>query len=564
MRAQLPELQEDYEKNIITLAELEDQYSSEKSNEQNSELLLKMARVAFQVGYHQKCANYFMEINSNGLMEMGDFRILSISLFVDKRFALSKEIWEIYQSKLNKEQQLVFQELWQQVRNENTHLPLDSNNTLSGMYLGLNAAENGQSVVVKDRETFITQGICNGKFLQINAAQLPIDGKEIGSACLLTSDNSYIISARENGGNFNLYRYAKTKNGNKWKKPTKLNAGNNSANNVFPYFYKNKLYFTSDRPGGSGGFDIYFADLEKKGLKNIENIGSTINTSQNEIYPNWSNGTFHFSSNGHFGLGGYDVYSSNSSFNQLKHLPAPINSSLNEWNVVVQGDEDLLVLKDYANGARILHFSAKTEATDVGKTVKGVVLDYLDYPIKHNAVYAYQSPDNGVYTMSKEDGTFTFNDLKGSFLILETRNLNYASVIDTILFEESKGEYESILKFSNSPAIVKNSATTEINTAEEPSKSEVNSSDVDEEQRNDDIYSQSREYIAVIGGANNFDAANELFKEWSKKFKNLRIYHFPEKSLYRVGIPLTQDRTSSLPLYYDYKKTKADIWLLAP
>jgi outer membrane protein OmpA-like peptidoglycan-associated protein len=73
------------------------------------------------------------------------------------------------------------------------------------------------------------------------------------------------------------------------------------------------LYFTSDKPGGFGGADIYRAEIDENGKYiNIKNLGPTINTAYDEDAPQiHSDGkTLFFSSKGHKGLGGYDIYSS--------------------------------------------------------------------------------------------------------------------------------------------------------------------------------------------------------------------------------------------------------------
>ncbi|MBS0000497.1 MAG: OmpA family protein, partial [Cyclobacteriaceae bacterium] len=72
------------------------------------------------------------------------------------------------------------------------------------------------------------------------------------------------------------------------------------------------LYFTSDKPGGFGGADIYRAEIDESGkYGNVTNLGSTINTEYDEDAPQiHSDGkTLFFSSKGHKGLGGFDVYS---------------------------------------------------------------------------------------------------------------------------------------------------------------------------------------------------------------------------------------------------------------
>ena len=69
------------------------------------------------------------------------------------------------------------------------------------------------------------------------------------------------------------------------------------------------LYFASDAPGGEGGKDIWFAELDGDNWVNAQPLGVGINTSADEMYPYiHEDGTLYFSSNGHPGYGGLDIY----------------------------------------------------------------------------------------------------------------------------------------------------------------------------------------------------------------------------------------------------------------
>jgi len=72
----------------------------------------------------------------------------------------------------------------------------------------------------------------------------------------------------------------------------------------------NIMYFSSNRPGGLGGYDIY-ASYFKEGMWTYpDNLGATINTQGNEITPSFDGDDLYFSSDYHFGLGGYDLFKS--------------------------------------------------------------------------------------------------------------------------------------------------------------------------------------------------------------------------------------------------------------
>ena len=69
------------------------------------------------------------------------------------------------------------------------------------------------------------------------------------------------------------------------------------------------LYFSSDMPGGYGGKDIWRVPVSNSGFGAVENLGDAINTPGNEMFPTIKdNGNLYFSSDGHPGMGGLDLY----------------------------------------------------------------------------------------------------------------------------------------------------------------------------------------------------------------------------------------------------------------
>lgn len=98
-------------------------------------------------------------------------------------------------------------------------------------------------------------------------------------------------------------------------------------------FGKKVLYFTSDRPGGEGGFDIYYADINGDELGTPVNLGPIINTKDDEISPFFQDGTLYYSTNGKPGLGGHDVFFSSwngASWSAPENMGFQYNSSYDD------------------------------------------------------------------------------------------------------------------------------------------------------------------------------------------------------------------------------------------
>lgn len=104
---------------------------------------------------------------------------------------------------------------------------------------------------------------------------------------------------------------------------------------------KSSIYFSSNRPGGYGGMDIYVAYQNEKGNWALpQNLGPSINTSGDEMFPfiHFDNTTLYFTSNGWKSIGGSDIYVSKkigTEYSEPVNLGFPINTIDNESGLVV-------------------------------------------------------------------------------------------------------------------------------------------------------------------------------------------------------------------------------------
>lgn len=102
--------------------------------------------------------------------------------------------------------------------------------------------------------------------------------------------------------------------GEKWTQPVALGGNINSKDQEMDMTISSDgktIYFSSDRPGGLGGYDIWKSTLDKDGEWGpAENLGDLVNTKYNEISPSLARGgrTLYFSSEGHNTMGGYDIF----------------------------------------------------------------------------------------------------------------------------------------------------------------------------------------------------------------------------------------------------------------
>ena len=104
----------------------------------------------------------------------------------------------------------------------------------------------------------------------------------------------------------------------------------------------NILVFSSDMPGGFGGTDLYMCTKENDSWSSPVNLGETINTPEDEVFPFLANDTtLFFSSKGHMGYGGLDIYKSvltGTGWSTPQNLRHPINSSYDDFGIAVTSD----------------------------------------------------------------------------------------------------------------------------------------------------------------------------------------------------------------------------------
>lgn len=131
-----------------------------------------------------------------------------------------------------------------------------------------------------------------------------------------------------------------------WEEPKLLDFINPAYNYIHPSLSidAKTLYFSSDMPGGKGGYDIWYSQYSNGKWSLPKNMGVEINTKADEMHPFiHANGTLYFSSTGHVGYGGFDLFYSKPTGNgidwiQAANIGKPINSSFDEKSICFSED----------------------------------------------------------------------------------------------------------------------------------------------------------------------------------------------------------------------------------
>lgn len=126
-----------------------------------------------------------------------------------------------------------------------------------------------------------------------------------------------------------------------WKTPEGLSINNKDYSLGHPSLSSDGryLYFSSNLPGSLGGTDIFVSEWVNGAWGTPKNLGNTMNTEGNEMFPFiYQDSILYFASDGHAGLGGLDIYRISLHTSQLKNLGYPVNTSKDDFGLVVQDD----------------------------------------------------------------------------------------------------------------------------------------------------------------------------------------------------------------------------------
>lgn len=140
--------------------------------------------------------------------------------------------------------------------------------------------------------------------------------------------------------------YSTKKDGGEWTTPVLLGPSINApgSNNQQPHLTADgrHLYFSSNRSGGKGGYDLWVAAMENGQPGNAQNLGPVINTADDEQAPFYhaASGSLIFSTNGRIGMGGYDFFQSKGTIGKWSepvNLGYPVNSIKDDIYMYTRG-----------------------------------------------------------------------------------------------------------------------------------------------------------------------------------------------------------------------------------
>ncbi|MDH6316597.1 peptidoglycan-associated lipoprotein [Parabacteroides sp. PF5-5] len=170
------------------------------------------------------------------------------------------------------------------------------------------------------------------------------------------------------------------------------------------------LYFVSDAVGGYGGKDIFRARIFGNGFGPMENLGPQINTPGDEMFPYVRDSTtLYFSSNGHPGMGGLDIFKAtqDSTGNwHVENMKAPINSMGDDFGITFASRREKGFFSSNRNDARGNDHLYSFELPVITVFIEGIVFDVDEYPIENASIQIVGRDGLNKKAIAKKDGTY--------------------------------------------------------------------------------------------------------------------------------------------------------------
>ncbi len=211
------------------------------------------------------------------------------------------------------------------------------------------------------------------------------------------------------------------------------------------------LYFVSDMPGGQGGQDLWRIRLTTSGLGEMENLGETINTAGNECFPTFRpNGDLYFSSDGHVGLGGLDVYVARQNTGgqwDIEHPGFPLNSNGDDFGLTFEGPYNRGFFSSNRGDARGWDHIYSFEYPEIVQSIKGWVYEQDGYELPAAQVYMVGNDGTNLRLSVLADGSFRQVVKPGVEYVMLATCKGYLNHKEELVVKPSEASHEYVLQF---------------------------------------------------------------------------------------------------------------------
>jgi hypothetical protein len=243
-----------------------------------------------------------------------------------------------------------------------------------------------------------------------------------GVCCLTPDGKAMFLTLCKTDPNYPRYATIVVSNRSDaaWSKPTELVLSKDTLSSyAHPAVSPDGqwLYFVSDMPGGIGGLDIWRCRLlSNSEVGSLENLREPVNTAGDEMFPTFRpNGDFYFSSDGHPGLGGLDIFIARGYGGTeeqehkitIEHPGFPLNSQGDDFGMTFEGRLNSGFFSSNRGDTRGFDHLYSFFNPEIVQTVKGWVYEQDGYELPAAQVYMVGNDGTNIKLSVRGDGSFT-------------------------------------------------------------------------------------------------------------------------------------------------------------
>lgn len=323
---------------------------------------------------------------------------------------------------------------------------------------------------LKHNDIFMSRKDENGKWLKPEAIEGVNTDFDEGTPSFSASGTTmfYTYCPQDEEVSKPALIYKSTRTGGSWSKGTAFPITRDTVSSyAHPAISPSGeyLYFVSDMPGGYGGKDIWRAYLVGDAIEYYENLGPSINTAGDEMFPYMrTDSTLYFSSDGHPGLGGLDIFKAN--YNKkteswdIENMGSPINSQSDDFGITFEKDAEKGFFSSNRNDGRGSDHIYAFEYPIVKVTLEGFVVDKDDEFVPNATIRVVGNDGRNEKFQGRQDGTYRLQVDRGiNYVLLASAEgyLNSKMDLRTIDIEKDSLYYVDFVLYSiHKPSVLEN------------------------------------------------------------------------------------------------------------
>lgn len=288
----------------------------------------------------------------------------------------------------------------------------------------------------------------SGKWEEVEVIEGAVNSDEDEGVVSFSADGKTMYLTRCLGNMPAGQIYQSSRSGGEWTEPTLIQLFADTTVTVgHPAISPDgsKLYFVSDADGGQGGKDIWVAVNEGGQWTVLENLGAAINTSGNEMFPYVrQDGALFFSSDGHEGFGGLDIYKAEQDSAGVWHVEnmySPINSVGDDFGITFSADNSMGYFSSSRGQRKPIDKIYRFELPELVYAIEGTAYDDKGEALGETTIRLVGDNGDNVKMRTKKDGTYRVNlSLNTKYVMLASHRgyLNASHQFDTHGLVDSK------------------------------------------------------------------------------------------------------------------------------